>query len=415
MKKRISKKFKNVSINTILILFTRYRLLLKPYLWMINLFLKDKIKLSKLVSTSELKQSMLFQKAYDNDLYRAEFSRVNQALEDVDITSPVIGVYTLKDTVINPSTHLFYYSSRFYYFDIPNVGCASFGHAGRPIIENTSEEILYYDSPVQNLEKGIFIGGQYHSNWFHWCWEIVSRISVLKKVQIDLSKYPVLVPNDILDIPNLHTFLEYLLDGLEVHYILPRSNYKVKSLVLADAPMCAMPALKPELACRNVSFAQINRDALGDYRNLIKSSIKANKKEFPRKIFLGRKHKNRTYNQEEVFNFFQKLGFEMVYCEDLDVSEQYTLFSQAVAIVGPTGASWSNLLFCNSNCKALCWMPNFDNKIPLYAAIGNSLGIDIRYAFFDTHHSDWLSFKKFGTYELSEEFLKKESAFMLIS
>jgi capsular polysaccharide biosynthesis protein len=52
-------------------------------------------------------------------------------------------------------------------------------------------------------------------------------------------------------------------------------------------------------------------------------------------------------------NFLSNYGFKLVYCEDLSVSQQVTLFSGASLIVSSHGSALVNLAFCNPNTTVI--------------------------------------------------------------
>lgn len=100
---------------------------------------------------------------------------------------------------------------------------------------------------------------------------------------------------------------------------------------------------------------------------------------YPKKIFLRRKSGLRNYNQDEVFNYLSVFGFTEIFIEDLSFIEQVRTVHHADYIVGPTGAAWTNLIFCRSGAKGLCWMANEFGEFSAYSSIAGMVGVDLRY------------------------------------
>lgn len=79
--------------------------------------------------------------------------------------------------------------------------------------------------------------------------------------------------------------------------------------------------------------------------------LKPIKNHFPKRIFISRSNasKRRLLNEDEIFDFLHSYGFEKNVLEKLSFIEQILLFKGAEVIVGPHGAGFTNLLFCQEN------------------------------------------------------------------
>jgi capsular polysaccharide biosynthesis protein len=104
---------------------------------------------------------------------------------------------------------------------------------------------------------------------------------------------------------------------------------------------------------------------------------------YPKKIFLRRKSGLRNYNQDEVFDYLSVLGFSEIFMEDLSFLEQVRTVHHADYIVGPTGAAWTNLIFCRSGTKGLCWMADEFGDFSAYSSIAGMVGVDLRYVTYE--------------------------------
>ena len=58
---------------------------------------------------------------------------------------------------------------------------------------------------------------------------------------------------------------------------------------------------------------------------------------------------------------------------ELSLDEQLAVVHQTEWIVGPTGAAWTNLVFCQPGAKCLCWMAEESGE---FSALGELYGKD---------------------------------------
>lgn len=65
--------------------------------------------------------------------------------------------------------------------------------------------------------------------------------------------------------------------------------------------------------------------------------------------------------------------------DELSLTEQMALISNAEAIAGPTGAEWTNLIFCSPDTKCLCWMADGYGDFAAYSTLAKIVGADLRY------------------------------------
>ena len=103
-----------------------------------------------------------------------------------------------------------------------------------------------------------------------------------------------------------------------------------------------------------------------------------------KRIFLCRKEKRRRYNEDDVFECIAPFGFEKVYLGDLSFDEQLAVVHQAEWIVGPTGAAWTNLIFCQPGAKCLCWMAEEFGDFSAFSTIAHLVGADMQYISYKT-------------------------------
>ena len=126
-----------------------------------------------------------------------------------------------------------------------------------------------------------------------------------------------------------------------------------------------------------------------------------------KRIYISRKKVGRRelVNEQELWGFLSKIGFGIVYCEDLSVKEQVVLFSSSSFIICSHGSALVNLAFCNpktividifneKHINPCFWFMSKINNLNYHYFIGKAVPID------DNPKNDntWIDIKKFQQY-----------------
>ncbi|MCS2304982.1 glycosyltransferase family 61 protein [Bacteroides ovatus] len=99
----------------------------------------------------------------------------------------------------------------------------------------------------------------------------------------------------------------------------------------------------------------------------------------PKRIFLTRKSTKRGIIMNLKFGeYLKNMGFEVVAPRNIHFCEQMALFNNADYIVGGSGAAFTNLLFCHSGCKVICFR-SIRNYSPIFSTIANIVDVKMRY------------------------------------
>jgi capsular polysaccharide biosynthesis protein len=74
-----------------------------------------------------------------------------------------------------------------------------------------------------------------------------------------------------------------------------------------------------------------------------------------RRLYISRKSSiyRRVIDEEKLAATLQEYGFETLSLEDMTVAQQALAFSEAEAVVGPHGAGFANLVFCERGAKVI--------------------------------------------------------------
>jgi capsular polysaccharide biosynthesis protein len=102
----------------------------------------------------------------------------------------------------------------------------------------------------------------------------------------------------------------------------------------------------------------------------------------PRRFYLRRVGKIRPIiNEAELLEFFQTRGWAIVDTEQMSLSQQIRLFSQAEMICAPHGAGLTNLLWCQPGCKVLeLCTSSYLNGV--FEGLAQCVGANYRYLIF---------------------------------
>lgn len=100
-----------------------------------------------------------------------------------------------------------------------------------------------------------------------------------------------------------------------------------------------------------------------------------------RRLYISRSGLRKVLNEDDVIKTLLPYGFEIIKPEMLSFQEQIAIFSQAEVVIGPHGAGFSNIVFCDPGTKVLeifsptyiglCyWFLGDSNNLDLYYLVG---------------------------------------------
>jgi hypothetical protein len=199
-------------------------------------------------------------------------------------------------------------------------------------------------------------------NYAHWITEILPAIAAFCKNP--LSKEIPLIINHGLH-KNILQSLDLIVGSREVIFLRKNEKIYVKNLYVVS--VAGYISFEPrKINVPQSSNGSYHYEALNYVRNTLKQKTLDNKK-WPKKIFLKRNSTNRSLtNSQEIEALLKKQGFEIYDFQNLALKDQIGLFSNADIIIGPTGAHFANIIFCNKN-------------VNVYILISDSKGSNYKY------------------------------------
>lgn len=373
-----------------------------------RLLFNNQIISVKFKTYEDLKAKCKFETVFPEEYRKSNFSEVNPLFKEFEEIIPELNVFLVDNVTLNISSKVILKDSVAYAPKIQDLQNSDFSGGSKNVLFHTGNQLLWQKRSTKKLEKAIFLGGHYYSNWGHWKLEILSEIFVLAKSSFEFSDFTIVLPAKLENSRNhIDLFKAFGLQN-PIVYVNESSDLFCKTALLIDSVFNTVPLSKVH---QSKTKTNIHYQALKGYfehmRGFLSNLPQTNT---PKKLFLGRRQQtktiNRTYNQEEVFEYFQKFDFEMIYAEDFTFLEQVNLFAQAECIVGEAGSSFFNMLYSQPDqVKVFCWAAYFEEVAPIYARIALPLGIRIKYYYFPTEYINWVDFRSKGSYNLDIQVL----------
>jgi capsular polysaccharide biosynthesis protein len=223
-------------------------------------------------------------------------------------------------------------------------------------------------------EAASFVDGLSY-NYAHWITEVLPRIvSFCSSNQY--SHVPIVVDDKLHK--NIMATLEKVV-GRRIVYLLPR-NQIVKIDKLYVTSVAGYIAYE-----RRYKFIQPSSEGKFNAHamRLLVSLLKPlnDNKQTPQRIYLRRNsgYRNLT-NQNEIEALLTRHRFTIVDPAKLSFLEQVNYFSKAKVIIGPTGASFANLIFCNKKVNLAILVNNDTNMIYKYwVNLASIMDIQVNY------------------------------------
>jgi len=207
-------------------------------------------------------------------------------------------------------------------------------------------------SNLNGVVLSLLTGGAGNSNYWHWVFDVLPRLSLCSKI-INLSEIDYfLLPDDI------KKFQNETLDCLNIskHKRLSSVKFrhiKAKELIVTDHPYVISGVATDDIMHIPKWISQWLKD------NFLKQNMISNKKNI-RKVYIDRSDETSDQqsprsivNEDEVKKYLLKDNFTPVKLHDIKFSDQVQLFYNADCIVGLHGGGFANLAFCKPGTKVI--------------------------------------------------------------
>ncbi len=241
--------------------------------------------------------------------------------------------------VITPDNYLLGDLSRDYPWFLP--GCPYQERAEHSVYE---QETI---APIEKLEgKVALLSGLAGHVYYHWMFDIIPRLELLRRSEIELSEIDWFVVNS-LSKPYQQETLSLL--GIDPNKIIESDRHSH-----IQATELIVPSFPGYLDWVSPGTIKFLRQTFLPQVSLAKTN--------GQKIYVSRaRAKNRQLvNEAEVRELLNKQGFQTVFLEEMSVLEQVEVFVNAEIIVAPHGSGLTNLVFCSPQTKVVeLFSPNY--------------------------------------------------------
>lgn len=344
------------------------RIDIKEILWL------DQIETHKILTLKQKKISL----CYTPKIYKKNSN--NEFISEI----PEVNLYKFDEVILNSQSSNIATKNHVIFERVKNADINYCNYATGIIRwHNHKKSILRYNTKRVFVKKALFIGGNGVFNYYHWLIEISPKILQLKPKIIEKYGIKYLIMDiRVKDIPSFQSIIDMYFKekniNLELIYVDQNTDIFVKDLFYINNASNIVFNSKDVLSSPDFSF--VSSEDIVKIRNTVFKHIPRSQYKYPTKIFLARKKDSaRSYNQEEILDFFISQGFEAIYLEDHSFNEQINIFRAAEFIVGPSGAAWSNIIFCKSKCKAISWLPYHLSDFSVFSTLAEYNHCDMHF------------------------------------
>ncbi len=237
-----------------------------------------------------------------------------------------------------------------------------------PLMGRGTSPIFYKNKmPPRKQYAGVVAVISNTNNYFHWMFETIPRILLLRKLKMAPNYFVVGVDNSVNNSIKMEAILKI---GIKRDQIIPASD---EMHIIADeliVPSFPINSGNPTpMVCkflRKTFLKPVEKSYLKKYERVY--------------ISRGKAKERKVENEDEVVNFLSKFGFVSVSMNGKSIEEQAKIFSSAKVIIATHGAALSNLVFCGKKTKIIeIFHPGYVNAC--FWALSNCVGLDYYYFF----------------------------------
>ena len=232
-----------------------------------------------------------------------------------------------------------------------------------------------YLKKLKGITISLLSGGGANANYFHWLFDVLPRLNIIKKI-FRLNKINYLLLPSTKKKFQIET-LKIL--GFKLKQFLTSENFRhIESdqIIVSDHPWISSGnSAKDELKIPIWIYKWLKKSFLNKIKNI-------RKKKYPKNIFIIRRKqivKNQSISQRELLNedkilkIFKKKKYNFIDLENYNFLEQVSFFKNANKIAGVHGAGFANIVFCKRNTKIIEFKTRGTGDLYKNIAIMNNL------------------------------------------
>ncbi len=303
----------------------------------------------------------------------------------IEINAPEVQIVELNDFIVSGCSSSFIKDKDIYIERFCNVENNNALYDSGGVLTHDNDCALAQLKNLNFIDEGFFLGGNGSWNYYHWLIEIIPKLRFYIEMGLHKKGVKLLVPEILKANQNLKFLLDSVLGDQKVTLIYISRYFSLQVGCLYHVTPINNILFNEREVGLTTNILHLRYESLEYIRTRMASAISLNKEHFfyTERVFLARKESSsRGYNQDEVITYLKKHDFTVVYMEEHDVAQQIFLFKHAKVLIGPSGAAWTNLIFCNKRCKALTWLPESIKDFPAFSSLAKFSGVEL--TFFNT-------------------------------
>jgi hypothetical protein len=305
------------------------------------------------------------------------FINGSQTMEKVLL--PAIKLYCFENARISATSSSILTESKIIIERVKGVDVQRCNFASGHIFMHGQKSALVINRPISYLDQGIFLGGNGSWNYYHWMIEILPKLEYLKDLDEEYQNFPLLVSDDVDCIKTFREAFDSIVKYRPTIKLDKNKTYLVGKLIYMNSPNF-LPFNFRRNEKMKISDFSTRTSSINFLRNSLDADLRCMSQiGIKERLFFARQKEGRNYNQEEIFEIFRRQGFHMVFMEELSLKNQIELVSNAEVIAGPTGAAWTNLIFCREGTRCLSWMADGYGDFSAFSNLAKIVGVDLRY------------------------------------
>lgn len=286
--------------------------------------------------------------------------------------------------IINENNQLLAEVSREYPGQLP--GCKKYDINNHQFL--TTEKL----PPLEQIDGTVAVLSGLSGNvYFHWMVDILPRIEILRRHNINFENIDWFLINSIQQ-PFQKETLQIL--GISEEKIIESDRYPY-----IQAQKLIVPSFASHLGWLEKSALEFSRQTFLNKSNItwLEDSLASEKilnnqvnYSYPERIYITR-HKakyRKVINEQKVVDLLNQYGFTTIELETISVVEQVRLFANAKVIVSPHGSGLTNIMFCKPGTTVIELVsPNYIRHY--YWVISKQLQLKYYYLVGE-EYSDWV-------------------------
>jgi tetratricopeptide (TPR) repeat protein len=246
----------------------------------------------------------------------------------------------------------------------PDFPILSPGHPDKHPSKHSIFSLDELPNPITIEGKVAILASLFNDAYFHWMFDVLPRIELLKLSEIDLASIDYFLVN------HQWPFQQESLERLAIpadRILTPATHPHIQADHLIVPSFPATISWMPQWTCDFLRRVFLKEGAI--------ASSPSN-----RRFYISRNHttNRRIINELEITKLIEKFGFQTVILESLSIAEQAKLLATAEAVIAPHGGGLTNLVFCQPGTKVIeLFSPTY--VYPCYWLVSNLMSLDYYY------------------------------------